>query len=101
MSQLWIATLVSSLICFLFKYLGYRIPESLLNRPVIQRINSLIPIALLSSLVAVQGLTIEQQVVIDHRLVGLLVAAIALSFKANFPIMMLLDAASSAAVYNL
>jgi hypothetical protein len=101
MSQLWIATLVSSLICFLFKYLGYRIPESLLNRPVIQRINALIPIALLSSLVAVQALTIEQQVVIDHRLVGLLVAAIALSFKANFTVMMLLAAASSALVYNL
>ncbi|NBP43213.1 MAG: AzlD domain-containing protein, partial [Actinobacteria bacterium] len=29
------------------------------------------------------------------------VAAIALSFKANFPIMMLLAAASSALVYNL
>ena len=101
MSQIWIATLVSSLICFLLKYLGYRIPESLLNRPAIQRINALIPIALLSSLVAVQALTNEQQVLIDHRLVGLLVAAIALSFKANFPIMMLLAAASSALVYNL
>ncbi|MBM3656075.1 MAG: AzlD domain-containing protein [Actinobacteria bacterium] len=101
MNQLWIATLVSSLICFLLKYLGYRTPESLLNRPVIQRANSLIPIALLSSLVAVQALTIKEQVVIDHRLAGLFVAAIALRLKANFPLMMILAAASSAVVYNL
>ena len=101
MNALWTATLVTSFICFLLKLLGYSLPDSILNRPVIQRINSLIPIALLSALVAVQTLGDDGSVVIDHRLVGVMVAAIALKFGANFPIMMFAAALSSALVYNL
>ncbi|MFM8897349.1 MAG: AzlD domain-containing protein [Actinomycetota bacterium] len=100
MNALWTATLISSFICFLLKLLGYSLPESVLNRPVIQRINSLIPIALLSALVAVQTFSNESSVVVDHRLVGVVVAAIALKFGANFPIMMILAALSSALIYN-
>ena len=100
MSALWTATLITSFICFLLKLLGYSLPESVLNRPVIQRINSLIPIALLSALVAVQTFGAEKSVVIDHRLVGVLVAAIALRFGANFPTMMFLAAIASAVTYN-
>jgi branched-subunit amino acid transport protein len=100
MSALWIATLVTSLICFLLKLLGYSLPESILNRPVIQRINSLIPIALLSALVAVQTFGNGKSLTIDHRLAGVLVAAIALRLGANFPIMMGLAALTSALIYN-
>ena len=101
MSTLWIATLITSLICFLLKFLGYSLPQTVLNRPVIQRINSLIPIALLSALVTVQTLGQESSIVIDHRLVGVVVAAIALRLGANFPIMMIVAALSSALIYNL
>lgn len=101
MSALWIATLITSLICFLLKFLGYSLPQTVLNRPVIQRINSLIPIALLSALVTVQTLGQESSIVIDHRLVGVVVAAIALRLGANFPIMMIVAALSSALIYNL
>jgi len=100
MSALWIATLVTSLICFLLKLLGYSLPESILNRPLIQRINALIPIALLSALVAVQTIGNGKSLTIDHRLAGVLVAAIALRLGANFPIMMGLAALTSALIYN-
>jgi branched-subunit amino acid transport protein len=100
MSALWIATLVTSLICFLLKLLGYSLPESILNRPIIQRINALIPIALLSALVAVQTFGNGKSLTIDHRLAGVLVAAIALRLGANFPIMMGLAALTSALIYN-
>lgn len=100
MSALWIATLVTSLICFLLKLLGYSLPESILNRPLIQRINALIPIALLSALVAVQTFGNGKSLTIDHRLAGVLVAAIALRLGANFPIMMGLAALTSALIYN-
>jgi len=100
MSALWIATLVTSLICFLLKLLGYSLPESILNRPVIQRINALIPIALLSALVAVQTFGNGKSLTTDHRLAGVLVAAIALRLGANFPIMMGLAALTSALIYN-
>jgi branched-subunit amino acid transport protein len=101
MTPIWIATLVTSFICFVLKLLGYSLPESILNKPIVQRINSLIPIALLSALVAVQTFGIEKSVQIDHRLAGVVVAGIALRFKASFPVMMLLAAITSAAIYNL
>jgi len=101
MTPIWIATLVTSFICFVLKLLGYSLPESILNKPIVQRINSLIPIALLSALVAVQTFGIDKSVQIDHRLAGVVVAGIALRFKASFPVMMLLAAMTSAAIYNL
>lgn len=101
MSGIWIATLVTSAICFLLKLAGYSIPNSVLNRPQIQRINSLIPIALLSALVAVQSLSVEQAVTVDHRLAGVGAAAIALRLKVSFPIMMLVAATVSALVYRI
>ena len=101
MTPIWIATLVTSFICFVLKLLGYSLPESILNKPIVQRINSLIPIALLSALVAVQTFGIEKSVQIDHRLAGVVVAGIALRFKASFPVMMLLAAITSATIYNL
>jgi branched-subunit amino acid transport protein len=101
MTPIWIATIITSLICFVLKLLGYSLPESILNKPIVQRINSLIPIALLSALVAVQTFGMEKSVQIDHRLAGVVVAGIALRFKASFPVMMLLAAITSAAIYNL
>ena len=101
MTPIWIATLVTSFICFVLKLLGYSLPESILNKPIVQRINSLIPIALLSALVAVQTFGIEKSVQIDHRLARVVVAGIALRFKASFPVMMLLAAITSATIYNL
>ena len=100
MNELWIATLGASAICYLLKILGYSLPESTLNNPRIQRVNTFIPIVLLSALVAVQTLTIDSEVVVDHRLVGVLVAAIALKMRVSFPIMMVSAALSSALVYH-
>ena len=101
MTPIWIATLVTSLICFILKVLGYSLPESVLNKPLVQRINSLIAIALLSALVAVQTMGNEKSVEIDHRLAGVVVAGIALRFKVSFPVMMFLAAFTSALIYKL
>lgn len=101
MNALWIATLGSSAICYFIKLLGHSLPQSILSRPRIQRINELIPVVLLSALVAVQTLTKDGSLTIDHRLVGVCVAAIALRFKAPFPVMMALAAVTSALLYNL
>ena len=100
MSQPWIAILGASTICFLLKLLGYSIPKSILNNPRIQRINTFIPIVLLSALVTVQTFTKDSDIAIDHRLVGLVVAALALKMRFSFPIMMISAAFSSALVYN-
>jgi len=55
MNSYWIATIGTSVIAFTMKYSGHSVPEKWLSHPKIQRINALIPIALLSALVAVQS----------------------------------------------
>jgi hypothetical protein len=100
MSPFWIATIGTSLIAFALKYAGHSIPQRWLENPKIQRVNLLIPIALLSALVAVQTFTSKATVMIDHRLVGVSVAVIALLLKAPFPVVVLSAAIASAAIYN-
>ena len=100
MNAFWIATIGTSVIAFLLKFAGHSVPERWLSHPKIQRINILIPIALLSALVAVQSFTTKTTLVIDQRLVGLVVATIALLLKAPFPVVVISAAISSAAVYN-
>ena len=100
MTIFWVATLGTSLVAFLLKYSGHSVPERWLSHPKIQRINALIPIALLSALVAVQSFSEKSELMIDQRLVGLSAAIIALILKAPFPIVVISAALSSAAVYN-
>ena len=100
MESLWIATIGTSLIAFALKYAGHSVPEKWLSHPKIQRINALIPIALLSALVAVQSFSEKSKLMIDQRLAGLLVATIALMLKAPFPIVVISAAFTSAAIYN-
>jgi len=96
----WIATLGTSLIAFALKYSGHSVPDRWLSHPKIQKINALIPIALLSALVAIQSFSEKSKLMIDQRLVGLSVAIIALLLKAPFPVVVLSAAFSSAAVYR-
>jgi hypothetical protein len=86
---------------FALKYSGHSVPERWLSHPKIQRVNALIPIALLSALVSVQSFTDKTTLVVDQRIVGLVVAITALLLKAPFPIVVISAAVSSAIVYNL
>ena len=100
MNQYWIAVLGTSAIAFALKYSGHSVPEKWLSHPRIQRVNALIPIALLSALVAVQTFTEKTQLMIDQRLLGLSVAIVALLLKAPFPLVVISAAASSALLYR-
>jgi branched-subunit amino acid transport protein len=91
---LWIVLGATSALCFAIKLLGHLVPERWLANDRLQRINSLIPIALLSALV-------KTHVVIDHRLAGLAVALAALLAKAPFPVVVVAAAVTSALVYHL
>jgi len=100
MNAFWIATIGTSVFAFALKFSGHSMPQHWLENPKLQRVNALIPIALLSALVAVQTFTSQSKVMIDHRLAGLSVAIIALFLKAPFPVVVLSAAATSAAIYN-
>ena len=100
MSAIWIAVLGASLTAFLNKYIGHSVPEKWLNRPSFMRINALGPIVLLSALVGVQTFANKKELVIDQRFAGVLVALVALKFKAQFPVVVISAAITSAAIYN-
>lgn len=101
MSAIWWAVIGTSVVAFLLKYIGHSVPEKYLTNPRALRINTLIPIALLSALVAVQSFTEKSALVIDQRVVGLAVAVIALVLKAPFPVVVLGSALASAATFQL
>jgi branched-subunit amino acid transport protein len=101
MNAMWIGIIATSVIAFLLKYLGHSVPERWLSHPRVLKINSMIPIALLSALVAVQTFTNDKTLVIDQRLAGLAVAVIALILRAPFAVVVISAAATSAALYHL
>ena len=100
MSPQWIAVIGTSAFAFALKYLGHSVPERFLQNPRITRINALVPIVLLSALVAIQSFTDKTKLVIDHRAAGVLVALIALKLKAPFPVVVISAAATSALLFH-
>lgn len=101
MSPTWWGVIGTSVAVFAFKYLGHSIPRRYLEHPRVLRINALIPVALLSALVAVQSFTEKSKLMIDHRAAGLVIAILALFLRAPFPIVVIAAAATSAAVFHL
>ena len=100
MNKYWVAVIGTSVIAFLLKYSGHSVPERWLSHPKIQKVNALIPIALLSALVAVQSFSEKSKLMIDQRLLGLAVAIVALLLKAPFPVVVISAAISSALLYR-
>ena len=100
MSTMWWGVVGTSVAAFALKYLGHSIPQRYLAHPKIQKTNLLIPITLLSALVAVQTFSEKSKLIIDHRAVGLAVAVISLKLRAPFPAVVILAALSSALAYH-
>jgi branched-subunit amino acid transport protein len=101
MNKFWIATIGTSVLAFLIKFSGTLIPAKVLESPLVKRINALLPIAMLSALVAVQAFANKKELGIDHRAAGLLVAAVALKLKAGFPVVVGSAALVSALIVRL
>jgi uncharacterized membrane protein len=93
---IWVAVLAGSLGTFVAKLVGYLLPAGTLSRPAVRRITGLLPVALLSALVAVQTFAIGQTLVIDARLAGLVAAVIALMLRAPFLVVVLVAAVTAA-----
>jgi hypothetical protein len=97
----WTIVIVTSVLCFSIKLLGHYVPERWLSGARFQRINALVPVTLLSALVVAEGLVDKTRIVLDHRLAGLAAALIALVARAPFPVVVVVAAVTSAAVYHL
>jgi len=97
---LWIVVGATSAAAFALKLIGHLVPQRWLANARLQRINALVPVALLSALVVAQGLVTKTHVVLDHRLAGLGAAVVALVARAPFPVVVIAAALTSAVVYH-
>jgi branched-subunit amino acid transport protein len=97
----WVVVLAGALGCYLLKFAGLSVPAAWVQRPVVTRVVEFVPAALLGALVAVQAATSDGALVVDGRLVGLAVAALALALRAPFIVVLLLAGAAGALVHVL
>ncbi len=95
---LWATVVAGALGCYLLKLAGLSVPAAWVEQPWVARLVDFVPAALLGALVAVQGLTSGHDLVVDGRLVGLGVAAVALALRAPFIVVLLLAGAAGALV---
>jgi branched-subunit amino acid transport protein len=94
----WLAIAVTGVGCYLLKLAGLSVPPKVLERPLVERIADLLPVALLSALIGVQVLGSGPHLVVDARLVGLGAAVVALLLRAPFIVVVLVAALSAALV---
>jgi branched-subunit amino acid transport protein len=81
---MWTAVLVTAAGCYLLKLAGLSVPPRILERPLVERVADLIPVALLSALVAVQVFAQGHELVLDARALGLAAAVVLLLLRAPF-----------------
>ena len=98
---LWLTVVVGSLGCYLLKLAGLSMPAAWVEQPWVARVVDFVPAALLAALVAVQAVAAGNELVLDGRLVGLAVAAVALALRAPFIVVLVLAGASGAVAHAL
>ena len=98
--MIWIAVVVSGVGCYLLKLAGLSVPSRVLERPLVERVADLIPVALLSALIAVQVMARGHELVIDARALGLVAAVLLLLLRAPF-LVVVFGAALVAALVRL
>ena len=95
---MWTAVIVGSLGCYLLKLAGLSVPKRLLDNPRVERIADVLPISLLVALTATQAFGSGDRLVLDARAVGVVVAGVALYFRAPFLVVVALAATAAAVV---
>lgn len=81
---MWLAIAVGCVGCFALKLVGFSLPRRVIEQPVVKHVAELLPVALLTALIATQTFTTGRHLQLDARAAGLVAAAIAVRFKAPF-----------------
>ncbi|MFB7111063.1 AzlD domain-containing protein [Streptomyces sp. NPDC056291] len=82
--NIWIAVAVTAVGCYAVKLAGLLVPAGALERPLVQRLAALLPVALLAALTAQQTFADGHTLVLDARAAGVAAAAVALLLRAPF-----------------
>ena len=101
MTAIWPAVIATGLGCYALKLTGLVTPERMIGKPRVRRFTELVPVALLTALVAVQTVAHGRTLEIDGpRLAGVAAAVVALLLRAPF-LAVLVTAAGVAAGLRL
>lgn len=98
---LWISVLAACVLGFVTKYLGYLVPESLVDGRRRSRVIGLLPVALLAGLVVTQTVGGDDGLVLDARLAAVALAVVLLWLRANFVVVVFAAAALAAGLRAL
>ncbi|WP_134324041.1 AzlD domain-containing protein [Cumulibacter soli] len=93
---MWLGVIVACVGCYALKYAGMSVPQRVLDSPAVRQLSLLLPVGLLAALAAAQTLADGERLMFDARIVGVLVAIIAIRLKCPFIVVVALAAASAA-----
>ncbi|WP_392962132.1 AzlD domain-containing protein [Streptomyces sp. LN245] len=99
--NIWIAIGVTAVGCYAVKLIGLLIPAGVLERPLVQRLAALLPVALLAALTAQQTFADGRVLVRDAKAAGLAAAAVALILRAPFLVVVAAAVVATAGVRAL
>ncbi|MFI9226619.1 AzlD domain-containing protein [Streptomyces rimosus] len=99
--NVWIAIGVTAVGCYLVKYLGLLVPTGALERPLVQRLAALLPVALLAALTAQETFSDGHHLLLDARVAGVGAAVVALLLRAPFLLVVAVAVAVTAGVRAL
>lgn len=97
-TELWLLIVLLSVAAYGLKVLGFVIVGGREMPAILQRCLVLIPASLLAALIAKDTFTTAQELAIDARAVGLVVAAVAVWRRLPFVVVIVLATAATAAV---
>ena len=96
MTEFFWPVVIASLIAFAFKFAGFLVPRAILEHDLFKKIIPLLPVGMLSGLIAVQVFAVKQNIVFDGRIAGIVAGIIALIFRAPFIVVVIVAAAVTA-----
>lgn len=97
MTAVWVAVIVASAGCYLLKLAGVSLPSSVLERDDVQRVATLLPVAMLAGLVAVELFDAGGSLGLDPRLLaGVAAGVVALLLRQSFLVVIIVAAATTA-----
>jgi branched-subunit amino acid transport protein len=96
--MIWVAVLVGTAGCYVFKLAGLSVPTRVLENVRVQKVAALLPVALLTALIVIQTFTTGKHLVIDARAAGLGAACVAVLLRAPFLAVVALACTTTAVV---
>ena len=92
----WLWLGLACLIAFATKLLGYLVPESVLDAPVIRQASAACTVGLLSALVVANTFASGQGLTLDARAAAFVAAAAALALRAPFIVVVIVGTLAAA-----